>query len=331
METRLETDVRDAPAPDERAERRAIADMAATLVGIALIGASIAVAGFVLTAKPKAAAPVATVAAPVVSPGSAAIDQRPLLSLAAQDGRMLFGVLAREGGPIDVFAKAGAGTKPTAVRATLSGASLGSGVSCGPDCVRFDADVMNGNATTLTVVAEQPGGNTSATLELPGTVPASGHALLARANATMKDLRSLRMDETLSDGVSAPLSASYELLAPDRMRVDTSFGEKSVLIGDQRYDFLDGQWIASSIPNDPVPSYVWERAGQPRIVGKDTVDGTPVTILSVYAASPDYPTWYRLYVADDGRVLRDDMLGESHFMQQRFYDFDVPLEIEVPR
>jgi hypothetical protein len=181
------------------------------------------------------------------------------------------------------------------------------------------------------VIAEQPDGDATATFELPGAVPSSGEQLFARANATMNGLRSLRMDETLTDGAGPMLRASYELLAPDRMRVDTSFGEHSVLIGDQRYDLLDGQWVASSIPNDPVPSYVWQHAGHPRVVGTDTVEGTPVTVLSVYAASPDYPTWYRLYVADDGRVLRDDMFGESHFMRQRFYDFDAPVEIEVPR
>ena len=78
-----------------------------------------------------------------------------------------------------------------------------------------------------------------------------------------------------------------------------------------------------------IPAYVWEAAKQPRLLGAATLGGTPVQVLGLY--NPNLgPSWFRLLVTPDGRVLEARMLAPAHFMTQRFDSFDKPVEIEPP-
>ena len=47
---------------------------------------------------------------------------------------------------------------------------------------------------------------------------------------------------------------------------------------------------------------------------------------------PDTPVWFRLTVdLDTFRVSAVRMIADGHFMSQRFYAFNQPLQIQPPR
>lgn len=104
----------------------------------------------------------------------------------------------------------------------------------------------------------------------------------------------------------------------------------AVVIGSRRWDRVDGSWERSSTTRLRLPAFAWQSARGPRLVGRATVDGKRVRVLDIWKPGVDFPTWFLLYVTDDGRVLRSEMLTTGHFMVDRYRDFNAAQSIRPP-
>jgi len=209
--------------------------------------------------------------------------------------------------------------------------------ACGPSCRRGAAPLAPGAQVQIALAGQARGAGVVA-FRLPLLPAPDGSALLGRMQARMHHLATLRYTEVLSSGFAgAPLRSSYQQQAPDRLRVQTSAGSKTVWVGTTMYlQRHPGEgWIAQpdSAPYT-VPSFVWDylptRLLDPRIVGAAQVDGVATNILAFFGPSDSAPIWFRLWVDPDGLVRRAEMRAAGHFMDQRYDHFDVPLAIEAP-
>src|SRR6266511_873723 len=209
--------------------------------------------------------------------------------------------------------------------------------ACGPSCRRGAAPLAPGAQVQIALAGQARGAGVVA-FRLPLLPAPDGRALLGRMQARMHHLATLGYTEVLSSGFAgAPLRSSYQQQAPDRLRVQTSAGSKTVWEGTTMY--LQRQpgegWIAQpdSAPYT-VPSFVWDylptRLLDPRIVGAAQVDGVATKILAFFGPSDSAPIWFRLWVDPDGLVRRAEMRAAGHFMDQRYDHFDAPLAIEAP-
>lgn len=303
------------------------AAVAAVLAGIAF-AASILRAGRGETAGTAAAA----LSSPSPAPAPATAPRGRVLALAGRDGDVLVAITAWPGGPVAVAVFEGPerGPRSGVVRVTLGHGrprALEPG-SCGEGCFSLAQPVLDGAPRKLRVEVVRDGKPTrTVEFSLPRRLR-SGAALLREVDRTMDALKTLRAEETTAT-TAGVLRAQFEFVAPDRMRVVASDGGKTVLIGKQRWDWLAGRWVAGGATALRMPAYPWRSAGRPRLLGKDVVAGVPVQVLSL--DDPNLgPTWFRLFVAADGRVLREEMLGPNHFMVDHFSGFDQPLAIEPP-
>jgi hypothetical protein len=111
--------------------------------------------------------------------------------------------------------------------------------------------------------------------------------------------------------------------APDRLRFRTKSGSRAVVVGPSRWDFRSGRWQRSAYPRLDLPSYMWDGAR-----GARTLPGNR-RVLAAFDRDP-VPAWFKLTIDDQNHVVDAEMLAPSHFMRQRFYDFNVPLTIEPP-
>jgi copper transport protein len=208
--------------------------------------------------------------------------------------------------------------------------------ACGPSCRRSTADLAPG-ARVQIALADQAR-RAGVAFGLPLLPAPDGGALLARMQARMHHLATLRYTEVLSSGLAgAPLRSSYQQQAPDRLRVQTSVGSQSVWIGTTMYlrRHPSEGWITQPHGTPyTVPSFVWDylpsQLLDPRIVGTAQVDGVATKILSFYGPTGSSPIWFRLWVDADGLVRRAEMRAPGHFMDQRYGDFDAHLVIEAP-
>ncbi len=257
------------------------------------------------------------------------------LPLAAHDRDVLVGIGARPGGPLDIVVIRSDETvvSPEEIKIRLGTTSLPgtAGVSCGPRCLRFPLRVLRGAPEVLEVEVDRPGEPVArVTLHLPSRLPRGADALLRTARTRMLGLRSLNMEETLGAGLSAPVLSRWTFQAPDRMRYTVAGGGRGVVIGSRRWDWVDGRWERSSIPSLRFPTFVWAPARGARLVGRATVDRQRVRVLAVRKPGVDFPMWFRLYVTDDGRVLRSEMLTTGHFMVDRYANFNSAPSIRPP-
>lgn len=250
-------------------------------------------------------------------------DDQALL-LAQRKGRVLVGVAAVPGGPVEMTALVG--ERPVLSR-DLSFAVNGrpvEAVSCGRACSRLDVDAFNG-ARRITVNA--PG---RFEFRLPKALPASGRELWEKVQVEMGGLHANRYTERLTSGVGGGTRLRYDVRAPNRLAFRTADGFRSIIIGKNRWDFRNGRWERSAFPGLRVPTYMWDGARNPRLLGTTRLRGRPVQILSVYDHDP-ISAWFRLAVDAQGRVLAARMIAPSHFMDQQFSDFNGPIVIRPPK
>src|SRR6266540_1099235 len=265
------------------------------------------------------------------------------LTLGGHVGPVLFGLTIRPGTPgrndLLVYLLP-AGGELAAARISTAVAVDGHPVqveACGPSCRRGAAPLAPGAQVQIALAGQARGAGVVA-FRLPLLPAPDGSALLARMQARMHHLTTLGYTEVLSSGFAgAPLRSSYQQQAPDRLRVQTSAGSKTVWVGRTMYlQRHPGEgWIAQpdSAPYT-VPSFVWDylptRLLDPRIVGAAQVDGVATNILAFFGPSDSAPIWFRLWVDPDGLVRRAEMRAAGHFMDQRYDHFDAPLAIEAP-
>lgn len=308
---------------------------AITLSGALIaILASVAVAGYVMS-RDQASAP--QPAAPPVATSRPAARSRlladPAALLAARRiGPLLVGMAARKGGPIELYTY---GREELPLADAVLRVSVDGGRPevqrpvCGQGCYRIDAKPFTGEATELEVLLEASAGRGgTVTFRLPASLPPSAAALLERAKRTMLGVRTLRIDEVLSAGAK-PVRSTWLIEAPGRLSVSSSDGGSTVLIGTRRWDLIDGSWREGTWDGSRQPWYAWEDATNARLLGTGVVEGVAVSRLAAFTPDPQ-PWWFTLWVADDGRVLKVEMLAASHFMTDRYSAFDRPVTIEPP-
>jgi hypothetical protein len=269
----------------------------------------------------------ASVSFPTVA---AAPDYGRALLLARRHGDVLVGLAARPGGPVDVTVIPPSLDRLSAdsVRLAVDGGAPARPIaSCGSRCYRFRVAALTGRAVRLAVAA---GRAAPARFTLPAALPPGAGSLFRRVTRKMKQLRFVRVDESLSNGKTG-IEARFELQAPDRMRYATSAGNRAVVIGAARWDRAGGRWLRSDYQRIRQPAYMWEGARYARLLGRARLDGTPTTVVAAYRPDPTYPAWFRLFVAPDHRILRAAMVAPAHFMVDRFSAFDVPRRITPPR
>jgi hypothetical protein len=251
-------------------------------------------------------------------------EQDQTLMLAQHKGRVLVGIAASAGGSVDVAVLGG--ETPVAPD-ELSFAADGNpvdGVPCGRTCFRLDVDAFNGTRR-ITVNAPE-----RFVFLLPKALPASGAGLFAKVQREMGSLRTHRYTEELTSGVGTGVRSTFDVRAPNRLAFRTADGFRSIIIGRYRWDFRNGRWERSAFPGLSVPTYMWDGARNARLLGRTRLRSRPVQILSVYDRQP-IPAWFRLLVDPQGRVLEARMIAPSHFMRQRFRDFNGPIAIRPPK
>ncbi len=216
--------------------------------------------------------------------------------------------------------------------------STGSGRStltaCGQSCRAGTVDLRGGEQVVLQVVGAH-GGN--ARFRLPALPPPDGTALVQRATRRMAALQRYRVDEVFSG-----IHSSYAFARPHQMWLRTWLSGKprdTLWLGSSVYKRTDpsGDWSAPS-PTDPVPvPYLAWQPFAPFVdvstVGTATVDGVAVSLVSFFGGHGDdpEPVWFTLWVdLRSDRVLRSQMWAPNHFMDDRYYAFDQPVDIPRP-
>jgi hypothetical protein len=250
-------------------------------------------------------------------------DPRALM-LATEADRVLVGVAARPGGPVDVGVLDGEREfDRTRLSFRVGAWEVGAG-PCGYGCSRLQASVLEGKPQTVSVVVD---GKRTLHVELPARLPPSGSTLFRRAERSMRSLSSYAYRERLSSGVGLAVTSEFAARAPNRLRLRTSSGSRTVIIGKTRWDRVGARWERSPFPGLSTRSFMWDGAFNTRVVGS-AAGGARV--LAAFDSQP-VPAWFRLTVAPDGRVREAEMIAPSHFMVQGFSRFNAPIRIEPPR
>lgn len=265
-----------------------------------------------------------------------ALPRRGELTLGGEAGEVLVGVTLRPGRPgpnealVYVLPLEGEDAAPgIAVRLSIGGREVRT-EECGPTCRRAEAELRGGEGLGVLVGGERGGKDV---LEIPDLPAPDGTELFRRMQERMHELRTYRLEETLSSG-RARIRSTYEFQAPDRMRIELDTGLRNVTLGGTRYlrEGPDARWEKGDALPPRVPFFIWDTAREvsPRIVGKGRVEGVSTTILSFYGPSGRIPIWYRLWVDGEGLVRRAEMRAQGHFMDHRYFAFDDPFTIEPP-
>jgi hypothetical protein len=238
------------------------------------------------------------------------------LTLARRNGRVLAGLAVDPADRIQVAVVEGEQPVPESELTFTVDGRLVTPTSCGRACWELDVQ----RARELVVNAPE-----TLRFELPAQLPPSGADAFAKVTRTMNGLRTYRFQEELTAGVGTGTSSTWEAQAPDRMRFVTADGFRSIIVGESRWDYRGGRWEQTPHPGLELPSFIWDGAGSARILGRAGDE----QILSVYDREP-VPAWFRLRVDGQNRVVDAEMLSPSHFMRQRFREFNAPLTIEPP-
>ncbi len=203
---------------------------------------------------------------------------------------------------------------------------------CGPTCRRTELELSGGEKLQVTIGGSSGG---TAVFPMPALPASTGRGLLLRTQARIHALDSYRMQEELSSG-GPTIRSDYAFVAPDLARIDVEESSTTVFVGDTRYlREGTGPWhVQRNTPPLSVPIFTWDSFRpwvDPRIVDSELVDGRPARVLSFFGASGGTPAWFRLWVGRDGLVLQAQMRAQGHFMEQRYGDFDAPINIRAPR
>jgi hypothetical protein len=244
------------------------------------------------------------------------------LALAKHEGNLLVGIAARPGGPVEVTAlRAETPLATDELRIEIGDRNLDA-EPCGRGCSRVQVPVLNGSPVRLSVRA----GSSRLSFALPARLPASGDEVFARAEHTMRRLHSFRFTERLSSGAET-VTTKLDVQAPNRLRLKTSTGFRSVIIGRNRWDYTEGHWEHVPFPGlDVAGVLMWSRAEHPRIV---TRRPHGITELAAFGLQP-VPAWFRIAVNPSGRVVEAEMIAASHFMVHRYSDFNRGVSITPP-
>lgn len=207
---------------------------------------------------------------------------------------------------------------------------------CGPGCRRFATlksvlrvTIADGGARRVTELPAAWIGR-----PLDGT---SGRALLRRAQATMRALRSVRQTERVTSGPGSFAQTVYRLRAPNRLTYATlPSASTTVVVGRRQWLRAAGQpWLrgdfGSGIGFSTRSWFRWTNYAQEvRVLRHWRRDGRRTTELALM--DPGTPAWIRLTVDDaTRRVVREQSITSRHFMTTTYSGFDRGGPIRVPK
>jgi copper transport protein len=215
----------------------------------------------------------------------------------------------------------------------LDGASGTEGEPCGSGC--YEATVPSDGSPRRATVRVSGPGRAPATVDFElgeSWPPPPGAAVVRRAGNVFRGLRTLTSREELESRPGNRIVTHWTFAAPNRLTYRIERGAQAVVVGARRWDKAtrDGPWKASPQTPLSLPAAPWARVRDARLLGKDTVDGKPVDVVSFL--DPTVPAWFTIRVdPETGRTLRLRMAAAAHFMSERYTGFDEPLEIRPPR
>ncbi|TMF16247.1 MAG: hypothetical protein E6I33_04600, partial [Chloroflexi bacterium] len=204
--------------------------------------------------------------------------------------------------------------------------------NCGGSCRDATFNLYGGETLDLDVL--NPGGG-RATFAIPELPAPDGDAELSLMQQQMHHLMSYRVAETLTSG-GPVVSSEYASVAPDRSMWAVNGVTNNIWIGSMQYTRLgaDQPWqVNSGLPNNRVPSFVWdyfEPLTNAHIVGHDTTDGVPTTVLAAFGNRSGTPLWFRFWIDATGRVHQVYMDAPGHFMVDHYLSFNAPVQIAAP-
>ena len=240
-------------------------------------------------------------------------------------------VLAREAGSLGiaiaaepqrvtaiVLSPAGGGLSGLDVRIQGRGAT-----TCGSGC--YAAAVAAGRSVTVQVDGFGP--TRSAHFALPVHAPPAD-ALVRRARATYRALRSVTYRERLASDPTHALVVFWRLEKPNRIEYSIAGGAGGIVIGPRRWDrdTPGARWVESAQTLLPQPATQWTSSTNAHVLAQ-TRDSTTVSFVD--STVPEYFT-----VTYDRRTLRPRVLhmtASAHFMTDRYLTFDQPRAIRPPR
>ncbi|MGH2970175.1 MAG: copper resistance CopC/CopD family protein [Solirubrobacteraceae bacterium] len=323
----------DPEAGVERIHRRLLA--AEAPVGVAILAVAALLVGFPVPPRELREAQARAVVRPC-DPCPFARPQPGEIAVAAPTGRLTAAAwLRRRANEVTGTLRVIDGKRrPAAVRATVVRASRQQ--PCGTGCWRFS---LPRAGPVLELALEGDGDRR--VVRLPARWDMNGEArsrrILARAQHSMRGLRMLRQVEIVKSAAAAGGTggrAEFRFRAPDRMAYQTR-GTQSVVIGDRT-------WVR------PISATGWQALSRSeeefrvRDAFRWTVFASTARLLDVRREGDrrvaevalldwGYPVWYRLTVdLKAGRVLRQSLVTPENRIEDRYFAFDRPLEIDTP-
>jgi hypothetical protein len=200
---------------------------------------------------------------------------------------------------------------------------------CGVGCSRFQLP----RAGAVEVAVQERGRRYLASLPTrwAPTARAAGRSLVYRAERSMRQMRSLRQEETVTSGPGSYARTDYRLRAPDRMAYRTNNRAETVIMGRQSwFRSADTGWERSlSGAGESFSTRRWFRwttyARAVRVLRRDR------GVAEIAFMDPTTPVWFRLVIERrTGRVVEERMTTPGHFMTTRYRSFNQPVRIEAP-
>ena len=246
---------------------------------------------------------------------------------------LALGVVPRRGSLLaqaSVVGAQGRGVSGLAVSFAVQGTTKAA-AACGAGCYRATLATKGRPASVDVVLHGRPAAHWR--VALPATwPPPDASALLARAGAVWRSLRSLSFSESLASGVGYVALSTWRIQAPDRIAYQVKDGYAGIVVGATRWDKGPGakHWVSSPQMRltQPVPG--WVKVTDAHVLGSTTVRGRPAWRISFY--DPGTPGWYTVLV--DKTLLRTyevRMTATAHFMRDDYGSFNTTPAIVPPR
>lgn len=205
---------------------------------------------------------------------------------------------------------------------------------CGPDCQTFRVR----DAPHLTITLRERG--RVYTTRLPTRWDSQGGVrarwLLARAQAVMRRLSSVRETESITSGPGSYAHTVYRLKSPDRLAYRTGQHVRSIVIGKTSWNQGDSisPWQESAygggLPFRTRSWFNWSNYAQ-TVYLLNIQNRGPAPRAVIALMDPGTPAWWRLEIdLRTFRVRRTRLMALGHFMRQTYYAPNQPLKITPP-
>lgn len=309
------------------------------VAGAALLGVPIAAA---LLLRPGSGAQASAAPAPAPVPAASASsgprfpappDGAVVYSRQLGTDALALGVVPRHGSVLtqaSVVGPQGRGVSGLAVTFVVKGAPKAA-TACGAGCYRATF-ATKGRPASVDVVL-RGGQSAHWRVALPVTwPPPDGAALLARAEAVWRSLRSLSFSESLGSGAGHIALSTWRIQAPDRISYQVKGGWAGIVVGDTRWDKGPGakRWVSSPQTRLTQPIPGWVKVRDAHVLGSTTVGDRPVWRVSFF--DPETPGWFTVLVDKVSlRIYQVRMTATAHFMRDDYGGFNTTPAILPPR